>query len=323
MSTNSIKMSFKAPLPVVKPNESKINETKEDEEDEEDVKEVEEQIEAPKQHVQVPKQHVQVKEQHEKAEKNVLLPEPMTDEPPPAGQFRIEIMKNGCIIENKELTKQRIIFGRQDDCDIIMNHPSISRYHAALLWSKSQAGQSFWYLVDLGSTHGTTLNKELIESGKYYKIIPNNNLYKFGASTRMFTLCSDQDDEEEETEESQEDVKVEDKVKDEDFGCDWGFHDDHDDQDNDEEDGNSLKAIMMAIKDGNFTGPTQNDNAYQSNPLKTIQQWFEREGYDFEYKIDELHGKFKCQVDLPIDGQWIPVEGKPMTKVNCFFFFFF
>ena len=65
-----------------------------------------------------------------------ILPEPLTKLLPPKNIYFIEQMKNGLSIANILINeKNRLIFGRARDCDIPMDHPSISRYHAALLWA--------------------------------------------------------------------------------------------------------------------------------------------------------------------------------------------
>jgi len=110
-------------------------------------------------------------------------------------------------------------------------------------------------------------------------------------------------------------VKVEDNV---DTGCDWGINEEETSEDNEEtSDSKSLQAIIAAMKGsvGSDGLKTDNDNVYAANPNKCLQQWFEREGYDMEYKCDSIHNKFKCTFELPIDGQWIPVEGQLMHKV--------
>jgi len=68
-------------------------------------------------------------------ESKTVLPEPLTKLLPPDGQYFLDQLKNGTIIEHKSMVKSRIVFGRARDCDVILEHPSVSRYHAILLWS--------------------------------------------------------------------------------------------------------------------------------------------------------------------------------------------
>ena len=64
-----------------------------------------------------------------------ILPEPMTTLSPPDGLYFVDQLKTGVLVQHMMLTKSRIIFGRATDCDVVLEHPSISRYHAVLLWS--------------------------------------------------------------------------------------------------------------------------------------------------------------------------------------------
>ena len=67
--------------------------------------------------------------------KKTILPEPLTTLIPPDDIFYLDQFKNGMFVDKRTITKNRLIFGRAPDCDIILEHSSISRYHAALLWS--------------------------------------------------------------------------------------------------------------------------------------------------------------------------------------------
>lgn len=264
-------------------------------------------------------QNSEIKEESAK----IILPEPLTKLSPPLNVYFLEQMKNGLSISNISIIKNRLIFGRARDCDIPMDHPSISRYHAALLWAPKNDqefengtnNESFWYLIDCGSTHGTICNKKSIDPGKMIKISPNNNLFRFGASTRLFTLGSR--DEYDDSDNSNDEVIQQPKqmVHEDSDACTWGMSlTDCNDEDEETGDSMALKSIIAAMKDGQSSLQLANENVYSDNPYKCIQQWFEHEGYDFDYKTDSIHNKFKCTFELPIDGQWIPVEGQLMTK---------
>ena len=72
----------------------------------------------------------------EESNAKIILPDPLTKLSPPLNVYFLEQMKNGLSIANILINeKNRLIFGRARDCDIPMDHPSISRYHAALLWA--------------------------------------------------------------------------------------------------------------------------------------------------------------------------------------------
>lgn len=274
----------------------------------------------------------------------------MTSLSPPADTFYLDQLKNGVSVSIQPVTKNRLVFGRAPDCDIQLEHPSISRYHAAILWSPKNdsdyqkglfigcisssnnyvelvfAGEnttSFWYLIDCGSTHGTVCNKLKVETGKMIKLSPNNNVIKFGASTRFFILGSQADEEEDLDDElnsmgnshNSKNAKEESTVDD---GCSWGIQfAECDGEEEETGDSVALKSIVSAIKGGEKIETSANQNAYSDNPYRCIQQWFEREGQHFDFKVETINTKFKCNFELPIDGQWISIEGELSTRV-CF-----
>eukprot|EP00118_Oscarella_pearsei_P003968 m.16470 g.16470 ORF g.16470 m.16470 type:complete len:170 (+) comp26959_c0_seq1:44-553(+) len=86
--------------------------------------------------------------------------------------FSLEVIKSGTLLETITLTsKSFFVFGRLPDCDVTLDHPSISRHHAILQYKgqeelssdgktqTSDASPSGFYLYDLGSTHGAKVNK--------------------------------------------------------------------------------------------------------------------------------------------------------------------
>lgn len=115
-------------------------------------------------------------------------------EPPWGGitdkKFNFEVLKNGMIIDNVDLTQQSyFVFGRLPSCDITMEHPSLSRYHAVVQYC-SDPTESFekgWYLYDLDSTHGTWINKNRVSPNRYHRIRVGH-VIKFGGSTRLNIL---------------------------------------------------------------------------------------------------------------------------------------
>ena len=55
--------------------------------------------------------------------------------------------------KQREITSRRVVIGRSKDCDVQITDPNASRRHAEL----RQEGAAYW-LVDLDSTNGTTVN---------------------------------------------------------------------------------------------------------------------------------------------------------------------
>ena len=102
-----------------------------------------------------------------------------------AGGYRLEIIKEGSSIGTEELgSKTHFVAGRQPDiCDIQLDHPSISREHAAFVISSD----SCLFLVDLRSAQGTTVNKQPMEPNHFERLFVGD-IVRFGASTRMYLV---------------------------------------------------------------------------------------------------------------------------------------
>ena len=102
-----------------------------------------------------------------------------------AHPFTFEVIKNGAVVEAIDVTnKPFVLIGRQDDvCDIAMQHPSISRQHAVI--QHRDTGQV--YVYELGSTHGTFVNKTRLKSKQHVELSVGDVL-RFGASTRLYCL---------------------------------------------------------------------------------------------------------------------------------------
>eukprot|EP00824_Muranothrix_gubernata_P003221 TRINITY_DN13946_c0_g1_i2.p1 TRINITY_DN13946_c0_g1~~TRINITY_DN13946_c0_g1_i2.p1 ORF type:complete len:671 (+),score=166.47 TRINITY_DN13946_c0_g1_i2:55-2067(+) len=103
----------------------------------------------------------------------------------PTEKYSLEVLKDGAILETIDITsKPFFLLGRmQDLCDIAVENPSVSRKHCVL--QHKDTGEVFLY--DLGSTHGTFLNKHLLAPFTYaqFKI---GDMFRLGQSTRMYIL---------------------------------------------------------------------------------------------------------------------------------------
>ena len=99
--------------------------------------------------------------------------------------FAFEVIKNGSVTEEIDLSsKPFLLIGRQDDvCDITMQHPSISRQHAVI--QNRESGEI--YVYELGSTHGTFVNKRRLQVKEHVELAVGDVL-RFGASTRLYCL---------------------------------------------------------------------------------------------------------------------------------------
>jgi len=67
-----------------------------------------------------------------------------------------------------ELTKPLTLVGRQDDCDLALDHKTISKHHCVLMKSDGAI-----LVRDLGSTNGCRVNGQKVKSGA---LLPNDML---------------------------------------------------------------------------------------------------------------------------------------------------
>lgn len=123
----------------------------------------------------------------------------------PTESYFLSVIKNGIVIEEISLSgKPFLVFGRLLSCDVQLEHPSLSRYHAILQYrppdgensdAEQSSGSAFtgntrepgYYVYDLGSTHGTYVNKSQINPRCYCRLRVGQ-MVKFGGSSRMFLL---------------------------------------------------------------------------------------------------------------------------------------
>lgn len=111
-------------------------------------------------------------------------------------KYHLKVIKDKILIDDCELVeKSYFSLGRLPLCDVEMEHSSISRFHAIIqfgIMDKKIGIQAFIY--DLKSVHGTFINKERIQSERYYPIL-SGSVLNFGASTRdyIFIIFSEKD----------------------------------------------------------------------------------------------------------------------------------
>ena len=214
---------------------------------------------------------------------------------PPGGIFVLEIVKNGTVMCSLDVTKPVIRFGRSRDCEVPMDHPSISRYHAVLTWKPGPTKTGIFFLKDLNSTHGSFVNKKRIPAGLVARIEPNNSVIKLGGSTRNFILNSIVEFEDED-----ESVDAQDRG---DENTEDG------DADTRETDPEILYEQFVTLVLNPTTIATKNEHVFSENPHRVLQQWFEREGLELDYSVTQQGTKFKCTIDIPIEGRDVRVEG--------------
>ncbi|KAJ2828424.1 hypothetical protein GGI24_002392, partial [Coemansia furcata] len=111
-----------------------------------------------------------------------------SDASPPQHRFTMDVIKDGSFMDTFKIPLGRSYstFGRLPICDYSMDHVSISRYHAVLQFT---ADQPLPTIVDLGSSHGTFVNKQQIRS-RIPQTLCIGDQIRFGASSRVWILGS-------------------------------------------------------------------------------------------------------------------------------------
>ncbi|KAI9255341.1 SMAD/FHA domain-containing protein [Helicostylum pulchrum] len=164
----------------------------------------------------------------------------------PCFEYKLEVLKNGSSLETIDGPKKEFVsIGRLPICDIPMEHPSVSRYHAIIQFD--QDGDA--YLFDMDSAHGTRLNKKQIPGREYVQLKPGDQI-RFGESTRICIFESEKPyDPEAEAEErrkialqqrlakargqeQQQSANADDTAE---QGISWGFGDDAEEEEEEEE----------------------------------------------------------------------------------------
>lgn len=80
--------------------------------------------------------------------------------------------------------RMMFVLGRLPDCEIVIDHPSVSKRHAELSWEEGIRRCS---VKDLDSRNGTMLNDNLIRGGEY--IVSDDDLLGFGDESFWYLLA--------------------------------------------------------------------------------------------------------------------------------------
>lgn len=105
---------------------------------------------------------------------------------PSSSGLHLDVNKEGKLLQKLMVDEKKVyFFGRNPNlCDFCIDHSSCSRVHAALVFHKVL--QRF-FLVDMGSTHGTFIGKKRLEPNCPTQLLPGVE-FSFGASTRTYIL---------------------------------------------------------------------------------------------------------------------------------------
>ncbi|GLT68074.1 hypothetical protein SLA2020_403350 [Shorea laevis] len=117
--------------------------------------------------------------------KNIfIVNKPLTDPSPPSSSQpnALSTAENG---EDEKQELEDILFvGRHPDCNIMLTHPSISRFHLQI---NSRPSSQKLSVVDLSSVHGTWVSEKKIESGVPVEMKEGDSI-RVGGSTRIYRL---------------------------------------------------------------------------------------------------------------------------------------
>uniref|UniRef100_A0A8D8XT29 Kanadaptin n=2 Tax=Cacopsylla melanoneura TaxID=428564 RepID=A0A8D8XT29_9HEMI len=241
----------------------------------------------------------------------------------PHVKFFVEELKSGQIVNTIELSSRSFYcVGRERNTHINLLHPTVSRYHAILqfrsTFDEKDPVRGF-YVYDIDSTHGTYLNRARIKPKMFVRVRVGHML-SFGSSTRFFILQGPSEDEEDESDlsvselreqrrlelekrerEAEEAKRLEElareaeKEAEENGGVDWGMGEDAEEE-------SDLSENPYAT--------TNNEELYLDDPKRTLRGWFEREGEELTYDVDDIRqGEYTCRVSLPTEG----LLGRNMT----------
>lgn len=111
---------------------------------------------------------------------------------PPSGTLRFDVMKDGVKIDTVDMGKKKCFrVGRQEENDLVLDHLSISRQHAAIVHGTENSKHGAT-LFDLDSAHGTVrinaFGKEKLKPNEGIAL-KEGDVVVFGASTRQYQVA--------------------------------------------------------------------------------------------------------------------------------------
>ncbi|GES86813.1 kanadaptin [Rhizophagus clarus] len=248
---------------------------------------------------------VKLKERQQKQQQqqqHLPIPPPVPYEKPewsdlPKDNYSFEIIKNGVSLELIDFpSKEFLVLGRLPICDIAMEHPSVSRYHATIQFNSK--GEIFLY--DLDSAHGTIINKQRIPSRHFTKLRVGDQL-KFGESTRTYVLLGPEESQPEPPESIQISKSISKPVEGN-SSVTWGFAEDAEDE---------SEMNVTATKE---LWKLDENAYYYKDPKKALRNWLENRGYDMEFECEQEgpgHSRiFTARIRLPdVEDAYGPVYG--------------
>uniref|UniRef100_A0A8C9F4F1 Solute carrier family 4 member 1 adaptor protein n=1 Tax=Pavo cristatus TaxID=9049 RepID=A0A8C9F4F1_PAVCR len=244
---------------------------------------------------------------------------PWGSRPPADAGYGLEVLKGGVLLGSVRLEGGSwFLVGRLPGCALALEHPSVSRHHAVLQYRGRSAdgpdADAGFYVYDLGSTHGTFLNKARVPPRTYCRVRVGHGL-RFGGSSRLFLLQGPEEDQESESEltvtqlkalRKQQQAKLEKTM----------LGEDSDEEDEKEEQGSeSSQNVDMSCSWGMGEYWCINEPIHLGRFLSEfsiipsyfifanyINFFFSSPGEELEYEYDDRgHNSWLCRVKLPVD----------------------
>ena len=116
-------------------------------------------------------------------------PDSAKPNPAPGQRWRLHVFRGDVQLDPLPLhTQATYLFGRDRRvADVPLDHPSASNQHAVVQHRRVSGGAVTPYVMDLESTHGTTLNTVRMEPARYYELLEGDVL-RFGTSSREYVV---------------------------------------------------------------------------------------------------------------------------------------
>ena len=111
----------------------------------------------------------------------------------------LEASKDGKALQTIDLAKRDcFILGRQPElCHVTLEHASVSRQHVAILHGQPPGQAQGWFLIDLGSAHGTGASSakgqpyaRVKSDAPPFALVPGAS-FRIGKSSRVYTVKED------------------------------------------------------------------------------------------------------------------------------------
>ena len=105
---------------------------------------------------------------------------------PSSADVSLEVLTDGAIVDVVDCRGRGCVtLGRTPDNDVVLEHPSSSRTHAAIQFAR---GGSEAFVFDNASTHGTFVNKRRLKARVHAPVFVGDQI-RFGQSSRIFVVA--------------------------------------------------------------------------------------------------------------------------------------